>query len=66
MRARSSLVPRPSLPSVCRLLVLQATNAGARRPGYEARLGEGRAYLNQFPGTIGFMLPLKEMKVTLL
>ena len=37
------LVPRPSGPSVCRLqyprvIVLQATNAGARRPGYEAKI----------------------------
>jgi len=31
----ASLVPRPSHHSICRL-VLQATNPGVRRPGYEA------------------------------
>ena len=32
-----SLLLRPSHPGICRLLVSQATNAGVRRPGCEAR-----------------------------
>ena len=47
---RPSLVPMPSHPRVCRLqyaLVLQATNAGVRRPGNKARLGQVDGFCKQ-------------------
>ena len=49
----ASLVPRPSHPIVCHLqLVLQATNAGVRRPGNEATQCVARFYPHHATGIV--------------
>ena len=61
-----SLVPRPSHPSVSRL-VLQATNAGVRRPGNEARARSDMMYHQHFESVLSLeILPIHTPKMDMI